>query len=170
MQKANKSKGTDVEAPAGPADTSLVPRDQRPQHRLGMVPFIGKKVDTIEWAREEIRVCTELLEEGRRIIEKDGGDKGNKDVARVSDEDGGNRSDSMDRLETAAGSSGHAKKGGDDKPVGGTYPPLNSAFITFNRQIAAHLGKQVLTHHEPYRMSESTCSITHGVLVHARPF
>lgn len=33
------------------------------------------------------------------------------------------------------------------------YPPLNSAFITFNRQISAHLAMQALTHHEPYRMS-----------------
>jgi hypothetical protein len=33
------------------------------------------------------------------------------------------------------------------------YPPLNSAFITFNKQIAAHLAMQVLAHHDPYRMS-----------------
>jgi hypothetical protein len=33
------------------------------------------------------------------------------------------------------------------------YPPLNSAFITFHRQIAAHLAVQVLAHHDPYRMS-----------------
>ncbi|TCD70733.1 hypothetical protein EIP91_002109 [Steccherinum ochraceum] len=33
------------------------------------------------------------------------------------------------------------------------YPPLNSAFILFNQQIAAHLAAQVLTHHEPYRMA-----------------
>ena len=37
--------------------------------------------------------------------------------------------------------------GGED------YPTLNSAFVTFNRQISAHLAVQVLTHHEPYRMS-----------------
>lgn len=36
----------------------------------------------------------------------------------------------------------------------GEYPPLNSAFITFHRQIAAHLATQALAHHEPYRMSE----------------
>lgn len=33
------------------------------------------------------------------------------------------------------------------------YPPLNSAFITFHKQIAAHMGVQLLAHHEPYRMS-----------------
>jgi hypothetical protein len=35
----------------------------------------------------------------------------------------------------------------------GEYPPMNSAFVTFERQIAAHLAVQVLAHHEPYRMS-----------------
>lgn len=35
----------------------------------------------------------------------------------------------------------------------GEYPPMNSAFITFRKQISAHLAVQVLAHHEPYRMS-----------------
>lgn len=39
-------------------------------------------------------------------------------------------------------------KGGPDE-----YPPLSSAFITFNKQIAAHLALQALPHHKPYRMS-----------------
>ena len=34
-----------------------------------------------------------------------------------------------------------------------TYPPLSSAFILFNRQIAAHLAVQALAHHAPYRMA-----------------
>ncbi|KIY65025.1 DUF221-domain-containing protein [Cylindrobasidium torrendii FP15055 ss-10] len=34
-----------------------------------------------------------------------------------------------------------------------TYPAINSAFITFNKQISAHLGAQILMHHEPYRMT-----------------
>jgi hypothetical protein len=33
------------------------------------------------------------------------------------------------------------------------HPPLNSAFILFNQQIAAHMAAQSLTHHEPYRMA-----------------
>lgn len=33
------------------------------------------------------------------------------------------------------------------------YPPLNSAFILFNQQIAAHMAAQSLTHNEPYRMA-----------------
>lgn len=34
------------------------------------------------------------------------------------------------------------------------YPPMNSAFVTFEKQIAAHLAVQVLAHHEPYRMGQ----------------
>ena len=45
------------------------PHEQHPQHRLGRIPFIGKKVDTIDWARGEIRTCSELLEKGRAVIE-----------------------------------------------------------------------------------------------------
>ncbi|WWD15753.1 hypothetical protein CI109_100175 [Kwoniella shandongensis] len=33
------------------------------------------------------------------------------------------------------------------------YPPLNSAFIHFNQQIAAHMAAQCLTHNQPYVMS-----------------
>jgi calcium permeable stress-gated cation channel len=33
------------------------------------------------------------------------------------------------------------------------YPPLNSVFVLFNQQIAAHLAAQSLTHNEPYRMT-----------------
>ncbi|KNZ78034.1 hypothetical protein J132_02678 [Termitomyces sp. J132] len=99
IKKAKKSGNVaDLEA-AQSLDVVSVPRDQRPQHRLGWIPFVGEKVDTIEWCRSEIRICKKKRE-------------GLK-----------------------------------------SYPPINSAFITFNNQIAAHLAKQSLTHHEPYRMS-----------------
>ena len=39
------------------------------------------------------------------------------------------------------------------KKDGGDYPPMNSAFVTFERQISAHLAVKVLAPHEPYRMS-----------------
>lgn len=38
---------------------------------------------------------------------------------------------------------------GDDE----VYRPLNSAFILFNQQIAAHLAVQSLVHNEPYTMN-----------------
>lgn len=113
-KKASKNK--DVEAAP---EHVAVPQDQRPQHRLGSIPFVGKKVDTIDWAREEIQVCTQLLEAGRAVIESDG---------------------------ASANTSG-------EKDVATSYPPLNSAFVMFHKQIAAHLAKEALLHHEPYRMS-----------------
>ncbi|KAJ9102195.1 hypothetical protein QFC20_005024 [Naganishia adeliensis] len=35
---------------------------------------------------------------------------------------------------------------------GETYPPMNSAFIYFHQQIAAHMANQILLHDQPYRM------------------
>ncbi|KAJ9120952.1 hypothetical protein QFC22_002888 [Naganishia vaughanmartiniae] len=35
---------------------------------------------------------------------------------------------------------------------GETYPPLNSAFIYFHQQIAAHMAAQILLHDQPYKM------------------
>ncbi|KAG8960835.1 hypothetical protein FRC03_006078 [Tulasnella sp. 419] len=100
----------------------LVPRDQRPTHRLPPfkwmpfgLPFMGQKVDTIDWCKQEILETTEALEKGRDTLRAD-----------------------IDRPGT-----------GEDE----TYPPLNSAFVLFNQQIAAHLAAQSLTHNEPYRMA-----------------
>jgi len=44
---------------------------------------------------------------------------------------------------------------GDGDDVDGMYPKMNSAFVMFRRQIAAHLAVQAIAHHVPYRMSES---------------
>lgn len=38
---------------------------------------------------------------------------------------------------------------------GETYPPLNSAFIYFNQQIAAHMAGQIRLHDQPYKMHET---------------
>lgn len=99
----------------GKAD-QLVPRNKRPTHRLkpDWAPFplgwlgIGRKVDTIDWARNEISTLNVTLEEGREQVKRD--------------------------IETP----------GEDM-----YPPLNSAFIYFNQQIAAHMAEQILLHHKP---------------------
>ena len=147
IKKAKKSGiSADLEA-AQSLDVVSVPRDQRPQHRLGWIPFVGEKVDTIEWCRSEIRTCTELLAEGRAIIENDG--LGVRD--RTDDPIDKDSIEGQTDEETT--SKGQKKKEGSK-----SYPPVNSAFITFNNQIAAHLAKQSLTHHDPYRMSEQTHS------------
>lgn len=107
----------------GRAD-QLVPRDKRPTMRLkpDWAPFglgflgIGKKVDTIDWARSEIGETAAALATGRARLRDD--------IHSVGTEDD-------------------------------FYPPLNSAFIYFNQQIAAHMAEQILLHHKPYHMSSA---------------
>ena len=123
----------------------LVPKSKRPTHRLpvGPIPFslplIGKKVDSIEWARTEIAETNTALKDRRRILAQD--------VAKSSAE--------QDHPELPPPESNRpdASKPGQ-APDEQTYPPLNSAFILFNRQIAAHLAAQALTHHSPYRIAD----------------
>ena len=123
----------------------LVPKAKRPTHRLpvGFLPFslplIGKKVDSIEWARAEIVETSAGLRERRVTLAKD--------VALSSSED--------DHPGLPPPDTNHpdALKPGLDSH-GQTYPPLNSAFVLFNKQIAAHLAAQVLTHHSPYRIAD----------------
>ena len=117
---------------------AFVPRGKRPSHRLPPfsflpfgLPFMGKKVDTIEWARSEISETSSLLDEKRMALASD--------VEHSS----------------AVVASGEMNNPGSLKPSDGSqaFPPLNAAFILFNNQLAAHLAVQSLTHHMPYRMS-----------------
>lgn len=124
---------------------ALVPKDKRPTHRLpvGFIPFslplIGKKVDSIDWARTEIAETSTLLKEQRLTLAKD--------VVMTSAEDAG--------LPPAETNHPDALKPLKDDALGGqTYPPYNSAFVLFNKQIAAHMALQTLTHHSPYRMAD----------------
>lgn len=48
-----------------------VPQKKRPTHKLGKFGLYGEKVDTIEWAREEITKTTEELESERRLLDGD---------------------------------------------------------------------------------------------------
>jgi calcium permeable stress-gated cation channel len=127
IQEASKEKAptstSDVERSP---ETSLTAQLERPTHRLGFLGLWGRKVDTIEWAREEIITCTELLTRARRILDADSGEASPEELAAEEDTEA-------------------PDKGDDD------YPVLNSAFITFNKQIAAHMGAQSLIHHEPYQ-------------------
>ncbi|KZT65313.1 DUF221-domain-containing protein [Daedalea quercina L-15889] len=129
----------DTERGEAYADT-LVPRKKRPTRRLPLLsflpslPLVGKQVDSIDWAREEIAVTTEELRKMRREL--------GREVARAS---------------AAAAAPADERKPDALKPdarTAQTYPPLNSAFVLFNQQIAAHLAAQALTHHAPYRMAQ----------------
>ncbi|KAG9079250.1 hypothetical protein FRC06_007862, partial [Ceratobasidium sp. 370] len=87
LAKAAK-KGQDITTvkPVVPEDTEasphlaerLVPRDQRPTHRLPPfkflpfgLPFMGEKVDTIEWSRKQLLDAEMELTEGRRRLAED---------------------------------------------------------------------------------------------------
>jgi len=119
----------------------MVPQDQRPSHRLPLsfmpfaLPFVGEKVDTIDWARDEIVATNELLAQGRARIESQSLGEilptGPSDADSNTSESGAGKSTTLSQ----------------------EYPPLNSAFITFNSQIAAHMAKNALNHHDPYRMT-----------------
>ncbi|KAJ8075602.1 phosphate metabolism protein 7 [Marasmius tenuissimus] len=175
-QKGKGKKGhEDPEAASAPHD--IVPRDQRPTHKLGFLGLFGEKVDSIDWARQEIRTCNELLEEGRAKIPDAMAEAGE-----FTFEDDPDSEDSFGGQQGILGIAG--KVGHQVENVGGTvggkivkkkkrssnnekstserrenaeqdeaYPPVNSAFITFRKQVSAHLAGQVLVHHEPYRMS-----------------
>ncbi|KAG2337567.1 DUF221-domain-containing protein [Suillus weaverae] len=137
LKKAN---GTGDPSPSADSERNvtlaerLVPRDKRPSHRLPAgfmpfsLPFIGEKVDTIDWCRQEISTATGLLTKGRQTL----ADRG------LSLPEDANRDGKVDKND-------RAKQ---------TYPPLTSAFVTFNQQIAAHLAVNALTHHEPYCMAD----------------
>ena len=115
----------------------LVPRDQRPTHRLplGFLPFslplIGKKVDSVDWAKEEIQRTGEELTKMQKVFAKE--------VTAMT------RSSRLFNMNLQDMAKELNKQ---------TYPPLNSAFILFNNQMAAHMAARLLTHHEPYRMAK----------------
>ncbi|KAI0631057.1 DUF221-domain-containing protein [Trametes polyzona] len=122
----------------------LVPKNKRPTHRLPpfswlpfSLPLIGKKVDSIEWARQELAETNEALREARRKLARD--------VAATTN---------LPEPET-----NHPDALKADPGTSQTYPPLNSAFVLFNKQIAAHMAAQVLTHHMPYRMATKNVGV-----------
>lgn len=199
-----------------------VPNEHRPTHKTGFLGLFGKRVDTIDWAKEEIRLTTEMLDEGRQVVDRElrkeaktlqattnaasppvkAEDEGRDEFDSAEKQDNDDTTEQpLQRTQTvglarkAAGQITHGVQdtlgvvGGAVNRAGGqignaaqavgraggqlgkgavgvvktrilhqtgkeSYPPLNSAFVTFNKQISAHFAVQALTHHEPYRMSE----------------
>ncbi|SNX88152.1 uncharacterized protein MEPE_06863 [Melanopsichium pennsylvanicum] len=60
----------DVEINAEVAD-HYVPKKKRPTHKLGSIPCMGEKVDTIHWCREEIARLNKEIEKKRSEIAVD---------------------------------------------------------------------------------------------------
>ncbi|KAI9509019.1 DUF221-domain-containing protein [Russula earlei] len=138
----------------------LVPREERPSLRLPpfawlpfSIPLLGKKVDTIEWAREQVHELNVQLGQRREILARD--------IARTT------AAEAQTTQRTHHIGAGKLNFAIPSVPVtiplvkarpavnfsDQTYPPANGAFILFNHQIAAHMAAQMLTHHEPYSMS-----------------
>jgi len=161
---SNKDQSTagDPEAAHKTLIEELVPKKDWPSHRLPpfswfpfSLPLIGKKVDTIEWARDQVHELNKQLKERREILAQD--------IARTT------ATEAETTVRTHHISAGKLSIDIPAVPVtiplvgslpvvdfsDQTYPPANGAFILFNKQIAAHMAAQILTHHEPYRMSES---------------
>ena len=115
----------------------LVPQKMRPTHRLPLrfmpfaLPFVGKKIDSINEARDEIVITNELLHKARTLVQ----------------------SESSGKALPSPPSDADSTVSNNDATLSREYPPLNSAFITFNKQIAAHLAKTALNHRQPYRMA-----------------
>ena len=109
---------------------------ERPSHWIppfSWIPFsiprLGRKVDTIEWACKQIHDLNDKLTERRKDL------AGN--IAAVGEQ------------------TSRTHDIGANKSTTNKYPPTDGAFILFNRQIAAHMAAQTLTHHEPYCMPNS---------------
>ena len=140
----------------------LVPKQKRPSHRLPLfswmpfsIPFVGKKVDTVDWAREQVHELNTQLDQRREILAQD--------IARTS------ASEAETTVRKHRIGAGKLSVAVPSVPlsiplVGAvpavdfsdqTYPPANAAFILFNKQLAAHIAAQSLIHDEPYRMSAS---------------
>lgn len=73
-------KPVDPESAVSHITDGLVPPNQRPTHRLpvlGFLPF-GRKVDTIDWCKQEIVETTALLEKERDTLTAEEGTKDEK--------------------------------------------------------------------------------------------
>jgi calcium permeable stress-gated cation channel len=138
----------------------LVPAKKLPSHRLPLfswmpfsLPFMGKKVNSIEWAREEIRVTNEEIAKRREVLQHD--------IEMTTANDAGgevlNHNIRAGMLNINVPAVPLSIPGVGARPEARfkdqTYPPVNGAFILFNKQIAAHMAVQTLTHHAPYRMA-----------------
>jgi calcium permeable stress-gated cation channel len=184
----------------------LVPREMRPKKTLplGFLPFglplLSKKVDAIEWARDEILKTTKLLEEGRSVMREELGDdaaprlggitglyKGGHGIMkkarnRIDDDSESDLSSDPDaprkpklgraerkqlkkQKKEEAKRKAIERKAKEKRQKNTTYPPLNSAFVLFNEQVAAHLAVQALAHHEPYAMAKRYIGVAPGDVI-----
>lgn len=155
--KAHLKAGGAAKDAEGRGGVPVVAKEDRPTHKLGFLGLFGEKVDSIEWARGEIAACNKLLAEGRRAMVKEMSDP---NQTPEEDEHGfatheGDDADAGEVVEEEHKEGNGKGKGGKKDVKNQGYPAISSAFVTFNRQIAAHMAENILIHHEPYRMGAS---------------
>ncbi|THH04380.1 hypothetical protein EW145_g5564 [Phellinidium pouzarii] len=178
-QHALKKKYPDLERGSVPMNqyyipdlATLVPKRNRPTHRLPVgplsfsLPLFGKKVDSIEWARKEISEAGAALERGRVVLRREAVEgTGTKSrmvagrgivgfVARKASICAGVAKLIGGKKRSIDTASIVTDNGADAEAEMESYPPLNSVFVLFRNQLAAHMAGQLLMHHEPYNMSE----------------
>ena len=136
----------------------LVSKHERPSHKLPVfswipvsTPLLGRKVDTIEWACEQIHELNNKLAQRREILARD--------IAWTTE-----AKERMHHIDTEKSNISIPAVPDTVLPYGTQavvdfsglkYPPADGAFILFNKQIAAHMAAQTLTHHDPYCMPYS---------------
>jgi calcium permeable stress-gated cation channel len=160
VKRSNKN-ASNSEATRRTLIEELVPKQKWPSHRLlpswmpFSIPFVGRKVDTVDWSEEQVRELNMQLEQRREVLARD--------IARTTtaEVETTNRTHQIGagKLNITIPAVPVAIPLVGARPVvdfsDQTYPPANGAFILFNTQIAAHLAAQTLTHHEPYCMPGS---------------
>jgi hypothetical protein len=83
-EKADAAAATAADAPlagngaaadleAGPVTSEYLIKKDRPTHRLGKIPLVGKKVDTIEWSRSELKTLIPKIEKEQTTLRKGDG-------------------------------------------------------------------------------------------------
>lgn len=65
--------GANADLEAGPVTSEYLIQKDRPTHRLGKIPLIGKKVDTIEWSRSELKTKIPEIEKEQTTLRKGDG-------------------------------------------------------------------------------------------------
>lgn len=171
---------TDLESGRRPVALAekLVPDEKRPKKSLPLgplpfaIPFLSKKVDGITWCREKIQETTKILErEQKRLRDEVGNEHTRVGGATGALQWGAKHIEA--RAKRIRGKGKKGRKGTVDEEHKAqlklekeyTYPALNSAFIMFNKQIAAHLAAQALAHQKPLAMSQRYIEVAPGDVI-----
>lgn len=72
-EAASAPGGAVADVEAGPSTSEYLIKKDRPMHRLGKIPLIGKKVDTIDWSRSELKTLIPKVQKEQTTLRKGDG-------------------------------------------------------------------------------------------------